>query len=142
MNIEKNKIVETLISQHKMLRESLHELEKQVGAVNPDSSFLVDQIDKFKHLLVEHLRLENNVFYPALLEDMKDREMKTSDTEKFIEKMKDIEKKIEPFFEKYKAEQDIAKDFKLFTYELNEMAVILLLRISAEEDGVYLYWNS
>jgi hemerythrin-like domain-containing protein len=92
----------------------------------------------FRDEFTNHLDLENNIFYPALIGSM-EREGKATETlHEFIAEMKNIEKDIYLFLEKYKDERSIGEYFSSMRGDLAEVVKILDIRLSSEESGVYL----
>lgn len=139
--LDKKNIVSTMISQHRTL-------QKEVGAVSAildsgeiNTKKISDGLEQFKKDLVEHLELENNVFYAELLTEMKKKGQDTSKTEQFIAEMKDIEKVVIAFLEKYKDAQSISNSIEEFKKEFSGIGETLTLRIESEEAGVYSYWG-
>ncbi len=98
-------------------------------------------LEQFKKDLVEHLTLENETFYPELLKDMQAKGQDTAKTEQFVAEMKDIEKVVVAFLEKYKDEQSIKEKIDEFKKEFPNIGKTLNLRIESEEVGVYSYWG-
>ena len=139
--MEKENIVTTMIRQHR-------ELQKEVGVVveilkkQPvDASGIAKGLEQFKKDLVEHLSLENDVFYVELLEKMKAKGQDATKTEQFIAEMKDIEKTVVAFLDKYKEAQNIEDKLDEFKKEFEGLVDVLVLRIESEEIGVYAYWG-
>jgi regulator of sigma D len=135
-------LVTTMIQQHRGL-------QADVGAIvalyngNDDvkAEAIFDGVNKFKTDLVEHLKLENESFYVELLEKMKQAKQDTAKTETFIAEMKDIEKVVYAFLEKFSTADSINNNFLEFKSEFNGIKEALTLRIEAEESGVYSYWG-
>ncbi len=134
-------ILEVLLSQHSILKKEVANMKEEAEKSSPVLELILNYENKFKNELINHLNLENNVFYPQLLEKMKRQGTDVTDTTKFIEKMKEIEKKVTEFFEKYADIQNIKNNFENFKNDLNNMISTLLIRIESEEQGVYLYWQ-
>ena len=108
-------LVTTMIQQHRGL-------QADVGAIvalyngNDDvkAEAIFDGVNKFKTDLVEHLKLENESFYVELLEKMKQAKQDTAKTETFIAEMKDIEKVVYAFLEKFSTADSINNNFSNF----------------------------
>lgn len=134
-------LVDILIKQHNELRREIAVIKEESQKDAPVFSALFAGLEQFNKSLLGHLSLEDNVFYPKLLEKLESQGLNTGDTRKFIEEMKEIEKQIRGFLGKYGSSGQIEKNLSSFKPDLNEMAVVLLIRIYSEENGVYLYWG-
>ena len=133
-------IVSTLIEQHKVLKQEITMVLDIASQGNPDFEKIIQGLEKFKQDLVEHLDLENNVFYVQLLKKMKANSQNTDQTEQFIAEMKNIEKIVLAFLEKFD-QLTIKEKIDEFRKELAEIIDALVLRIESEESGVYMYWG-
>ena len=133
-------IVSIMIEQHRGLQKDLDEVVNQFQEGNPDISKIDKSLKKFNKDLKEHLELENNVFYKQLLEKMKLKGQDTEKTELFIGQMKEIEKSVYAFLEKYESPDKIENKINKFKEELDDIINTLNLRIESEESGVYSYW--
>ena len=138
---KKESIITTLIKQHRGLQKDLGGVAEILKSEKIDSKEIVKGFKKFEKDLFEHLELENDVFYVNLLRDMKKKDQSTEKTEQFIEEMKDIEKVVVAFLEKYKKEADVSDNLKEFKKEFAGIVETLNLRVEAEEAGVYGYWG-
>ncbi len=136
-----NNIVDILIAQHNQLRKDMSSLKKESESKSPDIDSIIRVIEEFQSHLREHINLENNIFYPQLLEKMRKNNMDLTSIQVFIDEMKAIGGKVGVFIAKYAQAEAIQKDFPGFRMELNDMISNLILRIDAEEEGVYLYWQ-
>ena len=106
-------LIDTLISQHRLLQKYL------TSELN---------LELFKITLDEHLKLEDEQFYPRYMELKKKRGEDLTPTLEFINQMKEIGEKVRYFLENY-SEKD--------TEELSKVVDTLNLRIETEEEGVY-----
>lgn len=134
-------IVERMTSQHRLLQQDLIgalELSKQGVAMSEE---IENGLKRFVIDLQEHLHLENEVFYPTLLGNMKRNGADTTSTQSFIDEMKAIGVVVGAFLEKYADSGVIESQFESFKTELESIANALTLRIEAEELGVYCYWD-
>ncbi|MBT4349353.1 hemerythrin domain-containing protein [bacterium] len=135
-------LVTTMIQQHRGLQA---DVEIILSLYNGNDHVKAEQIlaslNKFKEDLVEHLKLENEIFYVELLDKMKKAKQDTTKTELFIAEMKDIEKVVYAFLEKFSTTDSINNNFLEFKSEFNGIKDALVLRIEAEESGVYSYWG-
>jgi len=134
--LDKKNLISTMISQHRVLQKDLG-AEVELS----ESEELHNGLEQFTKDLVEHLGLENETFYPELLKGMKEKEQDTTKTELFIGEMKEIEKAVHAFLDKYNSAENIQKDVAEFKQELSGIVDALNLRIESEESGVYSYWG-
>lgn len=142
MEEEKKKtIITIMIAQHRTLQKEVSAVVEILKSEKIDVQKIMAGLEQFKKDLVEHLELENNTFYPELLRDMKQRGQDTIKTEQFIVEMKDIEKVVVAFLEKYKDVSSLKEKMDEFKKEFPEIGETLALRIESEEEGVYSYWG-
>ena len=134
-------IVDMLKRQHKeLMRISDLILQSENPEVTDTRKVYAHLLD-FKYLLKEHLELENNIFYPQLLEKIKDKNIgRYHETKDFVVQMKEIEELVNLFLEKYDNCEKIEHLEADFYRGFEEITGVLALRISSEENGVYLLW--
>ncbi len=97
---------------------------------------LVVHLRKSKNILIQHLKIEDELLYPALLKS-KNKEIRET-TEKFAAEMKQISEKTMSFFDKYaklKVEDLSANDD--FRDDLDMIIAIIKKRIAVEEADLY-----
>lgn len=140
MSDEQN-IISTLINQHRTLQKELEAVSNDLKETKPDPVEIDKLLKQFTVDLTEHLKLENEVFYPELLKEMKTKGQDISKTEQFIAEMKEIEKAVLAFLGKYKDADSIAQQLDQFRSELINITETLNLRVESEESGVYSYWG-
>jgi len=133
-------LITTLIAQHNELRTQMQRLDSLALPGKEAADEIVPALAVFKQALLTHLSLENTQFYPVVLEKFKDNKPETETLHRFIEEMKNIEKAVLVFLGKYGAPEAVVSDSARFRTDLKAMISTLMIRISAEEDGVYLYW--
>lgn len=138
---ELENIVEEMISQHRTLQKDLGGALDLVKNEEPDFVQIDADLKKFIKDLEEHLKLENDIFYPSLLKKMKEKDVDTSKTEDFINQMKEIGTVVMIFLGKYKSNIEIENQFADFKNDLSTIVSALNLRIESEESGVYGYWG-
>ena len=105
--INPQELISTLKSQHRTLQTDLALAMKDVSPL-PD-------LIKFKNDLLEHLKLENEVFYPDYIDKKTTRGEDVVSTKEFIRQMDDIGKVVIGFLEKYNSSEKInaaVPDFK------------------------------
>ena len=135
-------IVSILKQQHAELFSNLNNISSALGvSSNVDMDKIFKILDMFKTNLIEHLKLENEVFYVQLLEKMRQKELDTRKTEEFIAEMKNIEREVLVFFEEYKDIDSARNDLGAFKNKFEELKEALRLRIESEEMGVFSYWE-
>lgn len=140
MNGTNGDIKEILLGQHKILKKEMAMLKEEAEKEFLSFEIIFNYLQNFKYELTNHLHLENDVFYPQLLEKLKNQGMDIVDTIKFIDKMKEIEKNVLNFTAKYAVVEDIKNKTNDFKPDLNGIISTLLIRLESEEDGVYMYW--
>jgi hemerythrin-like domain-containing protein len=133
-------IVETLISQHRALQQNLGAVSSLANVGTPDANSIVLELGEFTKNLLEHLKLENEEFYPGLLKKMEDKSMDVSKTKEFIAEMDGIGKVVKAFLGKYSVVETIEKEINQFKDDLRGIISALNLRIESEESGVFTYW--
>jgi regulator of sigma D len=127
--INPQELISTLKSQHRTLQADL-------ALVLKDVSPLPDLI-KFKNDLLEHLKLENEVFYPDYIDKKTKRGEDVVKTKEFIRQMDDIGKVVMGFLDKYNTSEMINASASDFNKELPNIISTLNLRIETEEEGVF-----
>lgn len=135
--------MKTLVSQHNELRGLLGRIE-QAALHSKDGDSLVETHGAFLKKLEEHLLLEDECFYPKILDGMKQKNVSSEQIDKtkmFIKKMKDIEVGVLRFFNTYKTGEAIQESKESYLHELKDIMATLIMRIEAEEDGVYIMWD-
>ncbi len=102
---------------------------------------VIELLLKFKNDLLGHLAVEDKIFYPAYLNELKEKGEDVSNTVAFIEEMGLIKDAVLVFLNKYGTTSDILKDVELFTSELKGIIQTLNIRIETEEEGVYEFYS-
>jgi hemerythrin-like domain-containing protein len=133
-------IIFDLKKQHQEMKGILAGIKDKLHTEAPESSDILKRLLNFKKSLDKHLRLENNTFYPELLKKMKERNLEVSNTELFIGEMKTLEMEIIDFLKKYDDPKKIDNNLARFKPEFDFIISSLMIRITSEEDGVFLYW--
>jgi len=122
-------LVSTLKAQHRSLQADLS------AALDGTNSALA--LTKFRNDLLEHLQLENEVFYPDYLEKQGKKGEDVTKTKEFIKQMDDIGNVVMAFLNKYNAAEAITATTEDFKKELETIIRTLNLRIETEEEGVF-----
>ncbi len=139
--MDKKNIISTLIEQHRTLQGEVGGVIKIFKNDPIDAQMIMKGLAQFKKDLIEHLKLENEVFYKKLLEEMENKGQDTTKTEQFIAEMKGIETVVVAFLKKYQKADIIDDNLDRFKKEFTEIGEVLTLRIESEEAGVYAYWG-
>lgn len=139
--LDKETIVTTMIKQHRDLQKEVRSLAEVSEKEEVDFEQINKGLKQFEKDLAKHLKLEDEVFYPELLKDMKQNGIDTANTEQFILEMKEIEQAILAFLDKYGSSDKIKNKIDEFKKELPKISSTLNLRIESEEAGVYGYWG-
>jgi len=134
-------IVPTLTGQHRLLQKDLGDIAELLKIGSPDYEKVSELLSKFSKDLMEHLHLENDLFYVELLKKMKVVWTDTAETEAFIGEMKAIEDTVQKFLSKYKGGPEIKNSADSFPSEFSLIVNTLNIRIESEESGVYGYWD-
>lgn len=132
------KLIDDLISQHDSLKKVLGKVKNETIKDLPDFSFIFSSLKKFKKDLAEHIDFENNEFYEQLFKKYKDKESELEYIKKFYSEMEELADEIYDFIDKYTYKKKIEKKFEDFKKELNFIISSLQIRISSEEQGVFL----
>ncbi|MBT4849306.1 hemerythrin domain-containing protein [Candidatus Parcubacteria bacterium] len=140
--MDKKTIITILIGQHRALQKDLGTISGLVFSEEQiDFKNIIHLLQEFTKDLLGHLKLENETFYPELLDSMKAKNQDIVKTELFIAEMKTIEVAVTTFLEKYKEASDIEEKLAEFKKEFPNIIETLNLRIESEEVGVYSYWG-
>jgi len=107
MVITMAELIDTLKEQHKALSDSLGRV-REMGITSPEGRELLFQI---KAGLLEHLKLEDEEFYPALIKAAETDEIVSTITTTFQKNMVKISKAALEFFDKYDKDSN-NPDFK------------------------------
>ena len=140
--MDTDNIVETLTYQHRQLQTDLGKISELF--LKPDQNVvdISSLLKQFSLDLVQHLHIENEVFYVELLRKMKEKGKDTAKTELFISEMDKIGKAVMMFLGSYDSEEKIKNALDVFKNDLSSITETLNLRIESEEEGVYTYWKS
>lgn len=134
-------IIEKLTAQHRTLEQDLVGLSRLSEDAVGNRAALREQLTKFTSDLSEHVELENNIFYPALVQKMKQRGFDVCKTEEFIFKMDEIVVAASAFCAGYGSEYFSDEVIDSFRQDLSRIEGMLNLQIETEESGVYGYWK-
>lgn len=133
-------LIPKLINQHKNLRKELGRVQSEITAGPIDFLELNADLVNFKKLFETHLKLENGVFYPRLIEKFRGRKIETGYIEKFKREMQTFEQEVTAFLRRYDEPAKIESGIDRFKPEFNFMVSSMMMRITSEEDSVFLYW--
>jgi len=138
--VNKKEIVTKLLGQHRKLETDLITIQEKIGIETIDAQFVSSNLVKFHKDLLEHLTLENDVFYKELLLEMENSGIDTSNTKEFIKQMHEIGTKVLAFLSTYEIPTNVISNGETFKKEFSVIVETLKLRIESEENGVYSYW--
>ena len=134
-------VISTLLFQHHQLRREMADTRNENNKPSPDFALILKTLNDFKTSLIAHLALEDKVFYPQVLKQLKERNLDTQKMEEFIGEMANLAQTTMAFLDKYNEPQLIENNLNQFKIDFEDMASAILIRITSEEDGVYLYWD-
>lgn len=134
-------MVDALKQQHSELQDILIQIKQIASDKTMDGKAIFKIINSFKKMLVKHIELEDNEFYPQLLKKMKKAGMEIGKTLQFVDGMKDIAKDINAFFVEYSTANKIDKNKDKFYSDLETITNSLNIRIEAEEVFVFIDWQ-
>ncbi len=136
---EREKLLAELLAQHNGLRKDLADIAFLAANAKNNSSAIFDSLSKFQGDIKNHLNLEDNTFYPAVLEFFAEKGLSPKNIQEFIDSMKAIAVIVIGFFEKYSGKEKIEASAEKFAGDFEIVKGKINLRMSSEEDGVYLY---
>lgn len=139
--MDNKELVSALRKQHKNLSENISKCLEEVETDSPDYEKILEDLRAFNKDLGGHLDMENDIFYPELLQYLGGKGLPISGIEKFIEEMMGVQEKMDGFFAKYDNIEKVKGSENDFAADLREMAAILSLRIEAEDDCAYVYFE-
>ncbi len=134
-------IIPKLVEHHRNLNKKVDEIFEILKNEKVDAKNILRMLELFKQDLMNHLKLENEVFYPNLISNMLNIGQPIEKTEMLIAEMKEIEVKVIAFLEKYATVQPIEKNIEEFKEDFQNIVIILTHRIESEEIGVYSHWG-
>jgi len=134
-------VLDVLIRQHKEIMNTANNIINLTKNITGNSANILSALRKMSAQIVEHIQIEDTLFYPQLLESMKKRGVDTTKIKIFIKDMDDILSGADDFFKKYNSEKSITHNTTRFKDDLNAIVGVIATRIESEEDGVYLYWD-
>lgn len=134
-------ILSVLLHQHHLLRKMLKDAREKIFAVEPNFEDVGSDFAAFRATLDKHLEIEDEIFYPRIIKNLNIKGIDTKSIKEFIAKMKDIGDKTHRFLEDYRTATQMAESREHFKKDFTTIEGMLLMRISAEEESVYLYWD-
>lgn len=122
-----------LKSQHLNLQKDLANVLEGIN-LDDKKNLTVLYLDKFKTDLLNHLKLEDEEFYPAYF---KKSQHNKEYAQKLVLQMSQIVEVVMKFLKKYESLVEITNNKNNFKSELLEIINTLNIRIETEEDGIY-----
>lgn len=132
-------LLDLLLSQHRQLREDLASLDGELAKESPNFQIILSGLSRYKDDLAGHLQTEDRLFYPLLLKQLAENQLAIENTKRFIGEMDVISIHVQVFFAQYASLEALSSDPDAFARDFHAMSREILLRISAEEEGVYAY---
>lgn len=136
---DREKLLAELLGQHNGLRKDLADIVLLATNVKSNSSAISDSLSKFQEDIKNHLDLEDNTFYPAVLDFFAEKGLNPKNIQEFIDSMKAIAVVVIGFFEKYSDKERIEVSADKFAGDFEIIKEKIEMRMSSEEEGVYLY---
>lgn len=136
-----SQILTILLYQHHLLRKHLVNIREKMVTSSPDFSGIIAELKNFQDVLTVHLNLEDGEFYPQIIRHLEEKRADTKSVREFIAKMKEIGREVYGFLDRYDTALKIEHDLAQFKKDFMHIEGVLLLRISTEEESVYLYWE-
>ena len=135
----KENIVKTLKAQHIKIEDILHEVDNYLeNNKELDPVYIHEHLLNFREILMEHIALEDNEFYPDLIKRMKKIHENTEDICDFTARMNVILEYVYGFLEKYDSPEKIKAEHRdSFRALYIRMMSRLEIRINVEELFVY-----
>lgn len=131
-------LIAKLKAQHRTLQADLSSaLDDSKLDTGKNGESIVAKLTKFKSDLLEHLKLENEEFYPDYLDKKTKRGEDVITTKEFIRQMDDIGKAVMDFLGKYSSSDVINTASLSFGEELSGIIGTLNTRIETEEEGLF-----
>ncbi|HBR17930.1 MAG: hypothetical protein A3G39_09065 [Deltaproteobacteria bacterium RIFCSPLOWO2_12_FULL_43_16] len=143
--MEHEKFIKGLEKEHAMIEKAFKKLEPIIENKDiRDTAYVLKIIEQLKTILINHLRDEDNKFYPAMrqkaIELKQDALLPALDI--FIDGMKDISKNIFDFLSRYENEKAITADETGFINGIIAIRAALMKRISTEEKTLYYIYKA
>lgn len=138
---EETNTLSVLLYQHHLLRRSLKGAREKIFTPHADLEGAERDLAEFRYILNTHLKIEDGIFYPHILRNLEAKNINTKSIKEFIAKMKDIGDRVYRFLDTYPTTAQIVANRDRFQKDFSRMEEILLIRISTEEESVYLYWD-
>jgi regulator of sigma D len=135
--MNQQELVSTLVAQHRNLRQILEKTITLSGSSIPLFDRILESLSEFRENLIEHLDLENNVFYKDYTKKETALGGTAAHANELTRQMDEIAKSVIAFLDSYRTPDQIKDSFKQFDKELKRVADTLSLRIEIEEEGIY-----
>ncbi|MEE9591906.1 MAG: hemerythrin domain-containing protein [Thermodesulfobacteriota bacterium] len=109
-----------------------------------DVRAVFESLKDLRDLLVEHIRNEDELFYPALRRRAIELEQEAllPALDLFSESMHDVTRKVSEFFEEYKRNKDVLKDIEGFKADLIDIIEVVEKRIRSEEGSLFYIYRA
>jgi hemerythrin-like domain-containing protein len=110
----------------------------------PEVKAIFESLKGLRELLVEHIKDEDEHFYPALRKRAIELEQEAllPALDLFSESMHDVTSKVSGFFEEYKKDKDVLKDIEGFKADLIDIIEVVEKRIRSEEGSLFYIYKA
>ena len=129
------KLIQNLKQDHKELLNIFQRIVKHTKKGNVDN--ILEDLDDFKFEFQTHIQLEEQFFYPYVLNKYKNNSEIASMLKKKEDEMKEITKVLFNFLKKYENNDYLKNNLDKFKEELNVLGNALKERIYFEENNMY-----
>lgn len=130
-------LIEILKQQHKDLENLLSEVKSILNQPAADYAQVLELLTKLKQALTDHVRIENEEFYPKYGQLLSMLGKKFDNDEKLKIEMNRIVSLVFDFLATYASAASIADNLIEFKKSLASIENILKIRIETEEEGLF-----
>lgn len=128
-------VVSDLKQQHQKMAEACKRLADSTGTA--DGSGLYSQLNQIKSMLTDHLRIEDNQFYPELMKAAEKDATVAGVAKAYMTSMGQISQVVGQFFTKYDSGGAINSQKQKFADDWRQIVAALERRIASEEKSLY-----
>ena len=133
-----SELITILKAQHRALEVDLAlALENLDAGTEGYLERIVQNLLKFRTDLSEHLKLEDDEFYPDYFRKNTGNETKITTGKEFLREMSIIGRSVHDFLDRYSTAESIGASISRFRIDLLGTMSTLKTRIETEEEGIY-----
>ncbi len=143
--MKKEQFIKSLEREHATIVKIFNRLEPVLNSGRIDNSAnVLKDIGQLKDILIQHLKKEDEIFYP----DMREKAVELKQNallpalDFFMEDMRNISKKVFDFFSKYMTGEEIMAHDNDFFVDTKDTRDILIKRINTEEGTLYYIYKA